>query len=191
MEDTNLKIRVAKKADAEQIQQIYDFYAKNTFVTFSQESPPIEQWEERIDQDGKTYPFFVAEDPSGKIVGFTYASKLRPHDAYRWNVELTLYLSADAPKRRGIGYALYKTIEEVLTAQGIKFVWAVITAQNTESIAFHEAMGFTKLAEFSDIGCKGGKWLSVVWLKKQLSELTRNPSDPIPFSLLGTPDSAK
>ena len=191
MGSANVKIRVAQKADAVQIQEIYGFYAKNTFVTFAQESPPIEHWEETIEQGGQAYPFFVAEDSAGTIVGFTYASKLRPHDAYRWNVELTLYLSDDAPKRRGIGRALFEAIEVTLAAQGIKFIWAVVTAQNKESIAFHEAMGFSQVAIFPDIGCKGGKWLSVVWLRKQLSELHDNPSEPLPFSRLSPPSSAK
>ena len=191
MDASFFNIRVAQKADAEQIQGIYGFYARNTFVTFAQDSPPLSQWEEAIEQGGQTYPFFVAEDQAGKILGFAYASKLRIHDGYRWNVELTLYLSDDAPKRRGVGSKLYKAVEEALAAQGIKFVWAVVTEQNTESIAFHKAMGFSVVAKFDNIGCKGGKWLSVVWLKKQLLQLTENPREPIPFSKLPPPSNTK
>lgn len=191
MDDARFNIRVAQKADAVQIHEIYGFYARNTFVTFAEDSPPVSQWEEQIVQGGQTYPFFVAEDLSGRIAGFACASKLRPHDAYRWNVELTLYLSPGAPKRRGIARALYKAIEETLTEQGIKFIWAVVVAQNKESIAFHEAMGFLQVATFSDIGCKGGKWLSVVWLKKQLSELSGNPREILPFSRLRSPGVAR
>ena len=191
MDETCFNIRVAQKADAMKIQKIYEFYARNTFVTFAEDSPPLSHWEEAIEQGGQTYPFFVAEDQAGTIIGFSYASKLRPHDGYRWSVELTLYLSDDTPKRRGVGSALYKAIEETLTFQGIKFVWAAVTAQNTESIAFHEAMGFSKVATFTDVGCKRGRWLSVVWLKKQLSVLTENPSELIPFSKLQPPVSIK
>ena len=50
------------------------------------------------------YPFLVAEE-DGRVQGFIYAGAFRTKEAYRWDVELTLYL-APGSTGRGLGRLL-------------------------------------------------------------------------------------
>lgn len=177
-------IRAAKKSDAEEISRIYGFYAENSTATFSEKAENAEFWRKKIARTKKIYPFFVAESAGGKISGFVYASEFRPHDAYRWNAESTIYLAPHAPKRCGIGSALYEKFLSALKIQGFKFVHAVITEGNEASASFHEKFGFEKTAEFPEIGCKGGKWLGIVWMTKKLGETDENPREITEFRFL-------
>lgn len=115
-------------------------------------------------------------------MGFIYGHQLRPHESYKWNVESTVYLSSDAPKRCGIGTALYKKFMETLSRQGFKYVYGVITSENKVSVSMHKKLGFKEIGNFPNAGNKNGKWYGISWLQMQLGEISENPKEPIPFS---------
>ncbi len=175
------KIRIAQEKDAKAIHDIYDYYVKMTTATFSTENLSVDEYKQKIVNVKKIYPFYVAEYFDGKILGFVYGSRLRPHDAYRWNVESSLYLSYDAPKRCGIGTALYNKFIETLSLQGFKYVYGVITSENLASLEFHKKLNFCEVGRFSNMGNKFGKWYGIVWMQKQLNKISENPTEPIPF----------
>lgn len=175
-------IRIAEEKDAKEIHDIYDYFVKNTAVTFSTENPSIEEYKKQIAETKKIYPYFVAQDSSGKILGFIYGHQLRPHESYKWNVESTVYLSPDAPKRCGIGTALYKKFMETLSRQGFKYVYGVITSENKISVSMHKKLGFKEIGNFPNAGNKNGKWYGILWMQMQLGEISENPKEPIPFS---------
>lgn len=183
----NYKIRPAQEADAREIHDIYGYYVDHTTVTFNFENPGIPEYAEKIRHVKELYPFYVAEQTDGpdkgKILGFVYGAPLRPHDAYLWDVESTIYLAPDAPKHCGIGTALYQQFIEMLARQGFLYVYGVITETNEASIAMHRKMGFDQAGHFKNMGYKMDQWLGVVWMQKQLAErLPENPERPIPFS---------
>lgn len=165
-------IREADLSDAQAIHDIYGYYVENTCVTFSEVNPSVEAYAESIKEVKKTYPYFVAEDEEGKVVGMVYGGKLRHHDAYIWNVESTIYLSPDCPKHQGIGKALYLKFMDELAKMGYKYVYGVIEDQNEISIQMHEALGFEKVGHFTNIGYKFGAWRGIVWYRKQISDLS-------------------
>ncbi len=45
---------------------------------------------------GKGYPYIVAEDENGQMLGYAYASAFRTRPAYRWLVEDSIYLAPSA-----------------------------------------------------------------------------------------------
>lgn len=96
------QIRLAKETDAKAVHDIYGAYVPLDYVTFTVENPDIESYRRKITTTLEKYPFLIAEDSTGKVLGYVYGSALRPHDAYQWNVEWTIVLAPDAPKRRGI-----------------------------------------------------------------------------------------
>ena len=55
---------------------------------------------------------------------------------------------------------------------GYKFMYGVITDDNTASIEFHKSLGFTKVGHFTDIGYKFGTWKGIVWYRKQIGSLS-------------------
>lgn len=175
-------IRRAVASDAEAVHDIYGYYVENTNVTFSIKNPSAEEYKNKILKTEKRYPFLVAEEETnGEIAGFVYGGEFRPHEAYRWVTEATIYLSPAAPKRRGTGRMLYEAFFKALTAQGFRSVFAVVTSDNWASVAFHKALGFDEVSYFPDIGCKNGKWYGVTYLRRDLMSASPNPKEVTPF----------
>ena len=78
-----------------------------------------------------------------------------------------MYLHPKA-HRKGIGSALYDSLEELLRKQGYLTLYALVTSENTSSLAFHQARGYEVRADFPRQGYKMGKALGVIWLEKTL-----------------------
>lgn len=49
----NFSIRIAEEKDAKEIHDIYDYYVKNTAVTFSTENPTVEEYKKQISETKK------------------------------------------------------------------------------------------------------------------------------------------
>ena len=90
-----LKIRTAVITDAEAIQRIYAPIVLNTAISFEETPPSVEEIAQRIATTLQTYPYLVAED-DGEIKGYAYASQHRARPAYRWAVDVTVYVAESA-----------------------------------------------------------------------------------------------
>ena len=177
-------IRLATPDDAKDVHDIYGTYVNEEHVTFTIDNPDIEDYCNKTIHTMEMYPFYIAEDKNGKVLGYIYGSPLRPHDAYKWNVESTIVLAPDAPRRKGIASGLYKKFIETLSLQGFKYVFGVIVDSNEASIKLHESLGFENAGHFLNVGYKMGKWRGIVWMQKQIGEINKEPHNPIPFSQL-------
>ena len=178
-----MNIRTALKSDAQFVHDVYGYYVAHTNVTFTTENPLVEAYEEKIEHTLKRYPFYILE-ADGAACGFAYAGQIRPHEAYQWTAEGTVYLSPDAPKRMGLGRVLYQQLLDTLQAMGIQTVFGVITSTNEPSLRMHLRMGFEEVGRFKRMGNKSGAWLDVVWMQKTLNTLADEAAPPIPFAEL-------
>ena len=174
-------IRIAENKDAEAVHDIYGYYVENTIITFSTVNPSINDYSQKIETIEKMYPFLVAEC-DGKVIGFTYGSQLRAHDAYQWNVEATICLAPDTPRRCGIGSALYGKMLELLRGQGFKSVYGVIVESNEPSLMLHRSLGFHEAAHFAHMGYKHKTWHGIIWMQKDIGSFDSEPATPTPFS---------
>ena len=170
--------RHALPQDAQELQAIYSYYVEHTVATFRTVCLTAEHYREKIETS--PYPFWVAVG-DGAVLGFAYAEILRPHDAYRWDVELTIYLKVDAPGRQGMGSALYHKLLPELAQMGFYNAYAVITGSNENSIRFHERFGFEAKVRFEKMGFKHGEWHDAVWMHKLLRPIDEAPEPPVPF----------
>jgi len=175
-------LRVAAEGDAAFVHDVYGFYVRHSDATFSTENPGVESYRQKILHTLETYPFYICE-AGGVPCGFAYGAQIRPHEAYRWDVEATLYLAPDAPKRAGLGSALYGKLLDTLKRQGFKTVFGVITDSNAPSLALHRALGFTQAGHFPHMGYKNGRWLGVIWMQKDIGGFQGAPEEPVPFSV--------
>lgn len=176
----SLSIRLASRQDAGWINELYDHYIQNTEITFNERGKTMEARAAEIEALMRDYPFLVAQD-GGKPLGFACAEAVRPQSGYRFSVELTIYLRPDAPKRAGAGRALYERLLAILTAQGFRNAYAVISGTNEASLLFHERMGFETVARFENSGYKHGRWLDAVWMRRTLNPFSERPEPPVPF----------
>lgn len=174
-------IRIATEADSAFVHSVYGHYVYHSNATFSTVNPSVESYREKIRHTLETYPFYICET-DGKPCGFTYGAQIRPHEAYQWDVEGTIYLSPDAPRRAGLGSKLYGQLLDTLQKQGFKTVYGVITDLNEPSLALHRALGFTEAGHFRNMGYKNGLWLGVIWMQKTIGSFGGVPDEPIPFA---------
>ena len=174
-------IRIAERKDAEAVHDIYGHYVNHTTTTFCTVNPSVSDYVQKIETTEKMYPFLVAEW-DGKVIGFTYGAQFRAHGAYLWNVESTICLAPDTPRRCGIGSALYGRMLEMLKEQGFLSVYGVVVETNEPSLALHRSLGFRPAAHFAQMGYKHGAWLGVFWMQKQIGSVDGEPTPPIPFA---------
>ena len=149
-------MRFATPADATAIAAVYAPYVLGSVATFETEPPTVAVMGERM---ASGLPWLVAVD-GGDVVGFAYASPHHERPAYRWTVDVTVYL-ADAACGRGLGRALYGRLLPDLASRGLVTALARITVPNTASVALHEAMGFRPAGVLPQVGFKLGAWHDV------------------------------
>ncbi len=161
-----IRTRSATVDDAPAIQAIYAPFVKNTPISFEDIVPIADEMAERITKTLERYPYLVAER-DGQIVGYAYAGQHRARAAYRLSVDVTAYV-VDSAQRSGTGRALYAALLAALSDLGYHAAFAGITLPNAASVGFHEAMGFTHVGNFREVGFKLGRWHDVGWWQRML-----------------------
>ena len=167
-------IRFATENDLSAMLDIYAPYVENTTYSFEYEVPSMEIFRARFFDHVAQFPWLVWEE-EGKVLGYAYAGAPWERAAYRWCAEVSIYLHGSI-HGRGIGRQLYAVLEDILTRQGYRVAYALITTENRGSVAFHEKLGYTYHSTFEDCGYKMGRWLGVIWLQKRLNE-NGNPTE--------------
>jgi L-amino acid N-acyltransferase YncA len=152
-------IRACTNADAAAITEIYNRYVRETVVTFEETPVAVEEMARRIADVGACFPW-LAWDDGGTVVGWAYATAWKARSAYRFSVETTVYV-AGSHHGRGIGAALYDALIAELRARKFHSAVGGIALPNPASIALHEKLGFRKIAHFTEVGRKFGRWVDV------------------------------
>ena len=168
-----VNIRNARIADARRILAIYDFYVKNTAITFEYDTPSLDEFKERMKKTMLRYPYLVIEE-DGVIQGYAYAGAFVGRAAYDWSCELTVYLDHTRQKC-GMGRKIYEALEDALRKMGVLNLYACIGYPEEDdeyltknSADFHAHLGFTKVGEFHKCGYKFGRWYHMIWMGKTI-----------------------
>lgn len=163
----DIVIRAAVAGDSSAIAEIYNHYVAQTVITFEEEAVSAPEMVRRIEDAGSaSLPWLVAER-EGKVVGYAYATPWRARSAYRFSVEVTVYVDPDCP-RMGIGRRLYDELLPKLKARGAHAAFGVIALPNDASVALHERFGFAKVAHLKEVGWKFGRWIDVGYWQRLL-----------------------
>jgi phosphinothricin acetyltransferase len=165
-------IRVADLHDTEQVQAIYGPYCY-TPTSFELEPPGVAEMRKRISTVLDNHVWLVCES-GGEILGYAYAGPHRERPAYRWSVDVSVYVHA-LRQRLGIGRALYTSLFAVLRLQGYTNAFAGVTVPNPASIGLHEAMGFELVGVYRQVGYKCGAWHDVAWYQLVLQHVQAQP----------------
>jgi phosphinothricin acetyltransferase len=170
-------IRLATSADAAAVARMYAPLVESTPVSFETDPPAADEMGRRIADTLPAFPWLVCE-VDDEVVGYAYASRHRVRAAYRWSVDVSVYIAA-SHRRRGIGRGLYTSLFAVLEAQGFFNAYAGVTLPNAASVALHEAMGFTPIGVYRNVGYKLGGWHDVGWWQLPLQYVRDAPEAPL------------
>jgi L-amino acid N-acyltransferase YncA len=176
-----LRLRLATADDAAAIASIYAPYVTGSAISFETDAPDEAEMGARIAAGGDLYPWLVATDRTGELLGYAYACAFRARRAYRFSVEATVYVAQGA-HGQGIGRSLYAALLPLLEAQGFTQAIAAISLPNPASIRLHEAVGFEPAGAYRDVGWKLGDWRSVGPWQRSLAPLSEAPEEPRPFA---------
>ncbi len=176
-------LRIATTADIPAILSIYAPYILHTTATFEYDVPAEEEFRQRFESVTVQYPWLVWEE-GGEILGYAYVSAPYSRAAFAWCAEPSIYLKPEA-RGQGIGKKLYAALEAILKKQGYHVLYALITAENRESIAFHEALGYKFQAEFPACGWKFDRWLGLIWMEKRLNSVEIPTETPTSWLSIG------
>lgn len=178
------QIRLAEVEDARRILEIYAPYVSDTALTLTSTIPSIEQVVQTMLDVKKRYPYLVC-CIDGTVVGFAYGLRMRPHEAYNWNTELSIYIDPEY-QGQGIATALYTALFQILKNQGYCNLYAVITIPNDASVALHKRFGFKELTVMKKSGYKLGAWHDVLWMGMRIANCLDpgEHGDPLPMNKL-------
>ena len=162
---------------------IYAPYVRDTVISLEERPPTPADFAQRIARITTTHPWLIAQEGE-EVLGYAYGARHHERAAYRWSVDVAVYVAA-RHHRRGIGRALYRTLFELLAEQGYRIACAGVTLPNEGSVGLHEALGFEPVGVYRKIGFKHGAWRDVGWWQLELPAASdgdgppREPGPPI------------
>lgn len=161
-----LHIRAVRSGDAERIADIYRPIVEETTISFEEVAPDGAEIARRIAAGSQSYPWLVAEH-DGTVLGYAYASRHRERSAYRYSVDVSVYVAQGA-RGRGVAGALYQALFARLRDLEFHRAFAGIALPNEASLKLHERFGFAPVGIYKEVGRKFGRWLDVYWCQRSL-----------------------
>ena len=144
-------------------------------ASFEEAPPTLDEMRRRHgDCVGRGLPWLVA-DFGGSVAGYGYCSPYRARSAYRYSLEDSVYVRADA-QGKGVGGALLRELIARCEALGYRQMIAVIgDSANAASINLHARLGFLRAGMLRAAGFKFGRWVDSVLMQRPLG-----PGDATP-----------
>lgn len=139
---------------------------RDTWISFELDPPTPEEMVGRIADYGASHVWLVAE-VDGAVAGYAYGAPHRTRAAYASSCDVAVYVDP-ARSRQGIGRRLYAVLLPLLKRKGGHAALAGIALPNEASIGLHEAMGFTPVGIYREVGWKLGGWRDVGWWQRLL-----------------------
>jgi L-amino acid N-acyltransferase YncA len=176
-------IRMASAGDAARVAEIYAPYVTERVTSFELEAPDGATMAARMAKTTERFPW-LAWVVDGELAGYANASAHSDRAAYRWGVNVGIYLD-QAFHRMGGGRKLYEALFEILQLQGLQQAYAGITLPNEGSVGLHQALGFREIGIYRDVGFKFGRWHDVGWYGRTIgASLDPAPAEPIALPAL-------
>lgn len=160
-------IRAVTPHDVPALCAIYNHYVMHTVVSFEEEAVTETDFAARIAKVQQCeLPWLVAEH-DGDVIGYAYASRWKERSAYRYCVEVSVYL-APMHTGKGGGTALYEALFVALRNTPMRVVIGGIALPNAASVALHEKFGMRKVSHYPQVGYKFGQWIDVAYWQGEL-----------------------
>ncbi len=159
-------LRAAAPADAAAVAAIYNEGIAGREATFETRPRSAGEAAAWLAED---FPFVVAEDDDGTLVGFARLSAYSDRCVYRGVGEHGVYVAA-AARGRGLGRALLEALCSEAERRGYYKVTSKLFASNAASRAVHRAAGFTEVGVQRRHGRLDGEWRDCVLVERLLGD---------------------
>jgi L-amino acid N-acyltransferase YncA len=160
-------IRNATPDDAAALAAIYNYYIQHTVITFEEELISAQEMRQRIEKVLAAGHSWLVALQNERVIGYAYSCQFRERVAYRYAVEVSVYLAHDTLSK-GWGTRLYEALFAQLRAKEFHTALGGIALPNAASVAIHEKFGMAKVAHFEAVGFKFGEWIDVGYWQVQL-----------------------
>jgi phosphinothricin acetyltransferase len=178
------RLRDANRLDVSEITAIYRPEVETGLSSWEEVPPGETEMAGRMQKiQSAGLPYLVAER-SGRVVGYSYADRYHPRQAYRYTLEDTVYVEPRS-QGQGIGRALLEEVLRRCEAAGYRQMMAFIHwVPGSPSLALHERLGFRLIGIGHGLGYKLGAWRDLA-----LMQLPLGPGSATePGLLAGTKD---
>jgi phosphinothricin acetyltransferase len=166
----DLTIDALQTGDWPGVRAIYEEGIATGLATFEHSAPSWDAWDRSHRRDCR----LVGHDANGDLVGWAALSHYSPRAVYAGVAELSVYVAQRA-RSRGVGAALLGALIEASEAAGIWTLQAGVMADNSASLALHEALGFRRVGVRERIGRDAqGHWRDVVLLERRSETVGRS-----------------
>ena len=156
-------VRPARPEDADAIAAIQNPVIRDTAITFNPRQRTSDEIAEAVD----ALPCFLVAEKDGAVLGFVSYDQFRKGPGYARTMEHTIVLGPDA-HGKGIGRALMAAAEAMAREQGVGSLWAGVSGENPDGVAFHAKLGFEEVIRLPKVGYKFGRWMDLVLMRKWL-----------------------
>jgi L-amino acid N-acyltransferase len=159
-------IRAAEQSDLPEILTIYNDVIATSTAVYTGQPVTLEDrllWmQSRLAQG---FPVIVAIEES-EVHGFASFGEWRgAWPGYRHTVEHSVHVRAGC-RGKGVGQALMKSMFPLALNLGKHVMLGGIDVSNSESIRFHERLGFERVAHFREVGRKFDRWLDLIFMQR-------------------------
>ena len=172
-------VRPATPDDIPAVAALYGREVTGGTASFELEPPSVSEMTARFTAvTAKGLPWLVAEI-DGAFAGYAYLSPFRPRAAYRYGVEVSVYVE-EAARGKGVARDLVTALIQRARDLGLRHVIAAISQSATSeaSIALHRSLGFDEAGLYRQVGWKHDRWLDVTLLQLDLAPDGGPPSSP-------------
>ena len=159
-----MEVRDATIHDLPGILEIFNDAIVNTTAVWRDAPEDLELRRRWFDaRRARGFPVLVAAE-GNQVLGFGSYGDFRMFEGYRHTVEHSVYVRGDR-RRSGIGRTLLHTLVDHARAHRMHAIIGGIEASNHASLALHAAAGFREVARMTEVGCKFGRWLDLVFVE--------------------------
>ncbi|HEY0927296.1 N-acetyltransferase family protein [Brevundimonas sp.] len=168
-------LRDTVDADLPAITAIYADEVLHGTATFELDPPDETEMASRLAGVRKLDLPWLTAEADGQLLGYAYLSPFRLRPAYRYCVELSVYIAPEA-RGRGVGRMLMEALIARARALGLRhLIGAIGDSANAGSIALHKAAGFREAGVWRETGWKFERWIDVVLMQLDLTPDGRPP----------------
>jgi phosphinothricin acetyltransferase len=159
-----MRVREAESSDLEAIRSIYNHVVLHSTATADYEPQTTEArraWWAAHRENGLAV---VVAEEGGAVAGWAALNRYQTRPGYRFTVENSIYVAADA-RGRGVGTQLLARLIEEARRGDFHAIVAGVDASNEVSLRLHRSAGFRDAGRLSQVYFKFGRWLDVIYLQ--------------------------